>query len=222
MQKIVMTDGVAMLVEETVHDIVPIEDFRRAISRNSIVTPLLPVGTVYYSEDDGKTVIAIIRRAEVREMNQANRIFTVAMPHRLYTIIMKHGGIRKVKQHFMLDLPTSMQTQVYQAPFPNRTTQGDICASGVMFASENESLVFRIDHVVNQVERTRHNTDHISYAKDSMPLDFKEGTSGQFTHMLEKWAAWTATHEEDWQSSFSEIGWREAGTFGEIVGGSNG
>jgi len=217
MQKIVITDGVAMLVEETTHDIVPVEDFRRAISRNSVTTPLLPVGTVYYSEDSDKTVIAVIRRAEVREMNQANRVFTVAMPHRLYTVIMKNGGIRTVKQHFMLDLPTSMETRVYQAPFPNRTLQGDICASGVMFASQDECLVFRIDHVVNQVERTRHNTDHISYAKEAMPRDFREGADGQFTRMLDRWAAWTQRHEEDWQSSFSEIEWRDAGAFGDTT-----
>ena len=222
MQKIVIAEGVVMLVEEITHNIVPLEEFRKAISTDKISTPVLPLGTVYYSERGNTTIVAIIRRAEIREMDQANMVSVLATPHRLYTIKLRNGGVSETKQHFMLDLPSNMETPVYQAPYPNRTDDGKLCQSGLMIAAQQESLVFKIDHLVNQVERTRHNTDHISFAKSGMPSNFKPaGHDGQYTHMLQAWAAWTKEHEETWEADLPTIQWQRSGTFGAIVGGSN-
>lgn len=219
MQKIVMTNGVAMLVEETVTDIVDLDEFRRGISLNAVSTPVLPFGCIYYSEKDNNQILCVVRKAEVIDVNNANRMYKVALPHRLYTFSVRNGQLRGILQHFILAMPKDLKEEVFDAPFPNRTSDGSLCQSGVMMSNSKESLTFRVDHVVNQVERTRFNTDHISAAKQAMPSLFAEGAGGQYTQMLAKWKAWTEEHEETWEASLKDIPWKKIGTLGQLIDG---
>lgn len=217
MQKIVMREGVAMLIEETVHDIVDLEEFKRAISMNRIETPLLPFGCVLYTEKAGNQTFCIIRQTEIREMNQANVKYRLAMPHRIYTVNLQSGVVRSIYQHFIAELPSSTAAPLLHAPFPNRHDGGDICSSGVMIAAQSEPIVFRLDHIINQVERTRHNTDLMTCAKDHMPDDFKLPGRSQYTGMLQAWQNWTENHAEDWRTELCTIGWKAAGNIASIV-----
>ena len=211
-----------MLVEETVTDIVDLEEFRRGIAMNSIATPVLPFGCIYYSEQKGDQTLCIMRRAEILDVNHANRHYKLALPDRLYTCAIRNGQFRRVFQHFMLGMPKSKKDMVFDAPFPNRVNNGALCQSGLMISPPGEKLPFRVDHVVNQVERTRYNTDHISYAKSAMPPLFSEGANGMYTRMLEKWKVWTEEHAENWEASLKEIPWRSTGDLESIMGGAHG
>lgn len=222
MQKIILGEGTAILVEEIIHDIVPLEDFRRAISLNKVTTPILPFGTIYYEESGDSVKIVVVRRAEVRDLNHANVIFKVAMPHRIYTLRLRNGVVRGCKQHFALDLPGSLEAPLFQAPFPNRTDSGGLCQSGVMITANQETIAFKVDHVVNQVERTRHNTDHISYALRTMPAEFRQDNTSNYKRMLESWKSWTQEHMETWEADLHEISWQSSGQLSVILGGNDG
>jgi len=217
--KIVMTESVAMLVEETITDIVPLEDFRRAISMNAISTPVLPFGCVHYLEKKTKQIFTVVRRAEIREVNQANAIFKVAMPHRVYRLEFRAGNLTSVHQNLVLNMPSTLDEPVFEAPLPNRVKGGDICRTGVMIAGNDELPAFRVDLVINQVERTRHNTDHVSFAKECMPRQFRADSEGMYTKMLQRWAAWTEEHKDDWEAHIRDIQWVPNGTLGHLAGG---
>jgi len=211
-----------MLVEETVTDIVDLDEFRRSISLNVVSTPVLPFGCVLYTEKDNDQTLCVMRRAEILDVNQANRIYKLALPHRLYTFAIRNGQMRHVYQHFMLGMPKDKKAEVFDAPFPNRVSSGSICQSGVMISPVKEPLPFRVDNVVNQIERTRYNTDHISYAKQAMPPIFSEGARGTYTQMLDSWRKWTEAHEKTWEAELGTIPWRKAGTLESISGGARG
>lgn len=219
--KIVIMGDQAMHIREQVVKATSIEELVRELrNRTTIDTPVLPRGTISYSQN-GRAKIIFVQRPEKKLFcRYYEKYFEIAWPWHLIGLIVD-GNVVQSASLFFSNGPVETDTEtIFQPPVPNQEDNGRMClgATYVKDLKGANGLGDIADKTFEYIYGSKYNHD-LSGCLRFIPEDFKKilgKTDLNIEDIFKAWQEWTKVAGDDWSKKLKEIKWHTRDTFANI------